>query len=70
MTPPGRSSGWIAGIGPDLRAVQPVSASWAPGHTDFRFIRYRVTFDIAVVGELSTTTPRPVLDFIRFPFRF
>jgi len=42
----------------------------APENTDFRFIRYRVTFDIAVVGELGTTTPRPVLEFVRFPFRF
>jgi len=37
---------------------------------DYRFVRYRVTFDIAEFGDLSTTTPRPVLDFLRIPFEF
>ncbi len=64
---------------PDEQNVFPGVSSWstdideltgAPGNTDFRFMRYRVTFDIAVVGELSTSTPRPVLEFLRLPFRF
>ena len=64
---------------PDESNVFPAVNTWstdidefnaAPGNTDFRFIRYRVTFDIAVVGDLNASTPRPVLDFLRFPFKF
>jgi hypothetical protein len=42
-----------------------------PNVANFRFIRFRVTFDIvADGGQLSFETPIPTLDFLRVPFRF
>jgi len=64
---------------PDQSAIFPSPTSWstditelnaAPGNTDFKFVRYRVTFDIAKVGELDSTSRRPVLEFLRMPFKF
>ena len=64
---------------PDESSVFPDVSLWAtdisqlneaPANTGFRFFRYRVTFDIAEQGELSADMPRPVLDFLRIPFRF
>ena len=41
------------------------------GHPDYRFFRFRVTFDISAQGApLSFNTPIPSLDFLRIPFRF
>jgi hypothetical protein len=42
-----------------------------PNAANFRFIRFRVAFDIvADGGSLSFETPIPSLDFLRVPFRF
>lgn len=42
-----------------------------PAHR-LRALRYRVTFDLDVgnEGQLSLSTPRPRIDFLRLPFRF
>jgi hypothetical protein len=42
------------------------------GNADWRFIRFRVRFDIdaTMSGNLSGSTPRPDLDFLRIPFLF
>lgn len=42
-----------------------------PNAANFRFVRFRVTFDIvADGGQLSFETPIPSLEFFRIPFRF
>jgi len=65
---------------PDENNIFPDILTWAtdvgdlnlaPNNTDFRFIRFRVEFDIlADDSELSFNTPRPVVQFLRLPFRF
>jgi len=64
---------------PDQTAIFPGPGDWAtdigtlstaPGNKEFRFVRYRVTFDIAKEGELSSSSLRPVLEFLRIPFEF
>lgn len=41
------------------------------GNPDFRFVRFRVSFDVAANGApLTPATPIPSLDFLRIPFRF
>ncbi len=65
---------------PDESAIFPGTLEWAtdigdlsgaPGNTDFRFFRFQLAFDIlADNSDLSFNTPRPVLDFLRIPFRF
>jgi hypothetical protein len=42
------------------------------GNADWRFIRFRVRFDIdaTMSSNLSGSTPRPDLDFLRIPFLF
>jgi hypothetical protein len=51
---------------PDIETV-----NTHPNVANFRFIRFRVTFDIvADGGQLSFETPIPSLDFLRVPFRF
>jgi len=43
----------------------------SPNNTDFRFLRFRVSFDIAATGSsLSFNTPRPSLEFLSVGFRF
>jgi hypothetical protein len=56
----GVPSAWVADI--DL----------LDGNADWRFIRFRVRFDIdaLMTGNLSGSTPRPALDFLRIPFFF
>jgi hypothetical protein len=42
-----------------------------PNNTDFRFLRFRVSFDIAATGSsLSFNTPRPSIEFLTVGFRF
>lgn len=42
-----------------------------PNAENFRFFRFRATFDIlADLSPLSFTTPIPALDFLRVPFKF
>lgn len=64
---------------PNESAVFPAAGQWAndisaltnaPGgvNSSFRFLRFRVSFDIG--SNLSFDTPRPALDFLRIPFRF
>ncbi|MDP6408618.1 MAG: hypothetical protein QGI46_04495 [Planctomycetota bacterium] len=65
---------------PDESAIFPGTSAWstdigalsgAPGNTDFRFFRFQLSFDIlADNSDLSFNTPRPVIDFLRIPFRF
>jgi hypothetical protein len=42
------------------------------GNADWRFIRFRVRFDIdaTMSSDLCGSTPRPDLDFLRIPFLF
>jgi hypothetical protein len=42
------------------------------GNPDWRFVRFRVRFDIdaQMTGVLNADTPRPALEFLRVPFRF
>lgn len=43
----------------------------APGAADFRFFRFRVTFDISANGDpLTVDTSVPSIDFLKVPFRF
>ena len=43
----------------------------AVGAANFKFVRFRVDFDILADGSsLSFTTPRPKVDFLRLPFKF
>jgi hypothetical protein len=38
---------------------------------NFKFVRFRVDFDILADGSsLTFTTPRPEIDFLRLPFKF
>ena len=39
-------------------------------NTDYRFFRFVVDFDIAAIGDLSFSSPRPSLEFLRVPIRF
>jgi hypothetical protein len=60
---------------------QPNEAAATPWTTDienlnssmnnpqFRFFRFRVTFDLGI-GNLTTSTPVPSVEFLRIPFRF
>jgi hypothetical protein len=42
-----------------------------PNSTNFKFVRFRVDFDILADGSsLSFSTPRPRVDFLRLPFKF
>ncbi len=42
-----------------------------PNNPDFRYLRFRVEFDISAMGgSLTFATPRPQLDFINIGFRF
>ena len=60
---PGVISAWVSNI----TLLDPNSA----GHPDYRFFRFRVTFDISATGApLSFSTPIPSIDFLRIPFRF
>jgi hypothetical protein len=56
----GAPSTWVADI--DL----------LDGNPDWRFVRFRVRFDIdaLMTGNLSGSTPRPALEFLRIPFFF
>jgi hypothetical protein len=41
------------------------------GNPDYRYLRFRVVFDVAANGSpLTPLTPIPSLDFVRLPFRF
>lgn len=43
----------------------------AAGAANFKFVRFRVDFDILADGSsLSFSTPRPKIDFLRLPFKF
>ena len=43
----------------------------SPINRDFRFLRFQVEFDIDKLNQgISPTTPLPVLDFLRLPFRY
>lgn len=62
---------------PDASNVFPAPGTWtgdvsdlngAPANDSFRFFRFRVTFDVG--GNLSFSTPKPKVDFLRIPFRF
>ncbi len=65
---------------PDESAIFPGNNAWATdvddlsgalGNTDFRFFRFQMSFDIlADNSDLSFNTPRPIVDFLRIPFRF
>jgi len=60
---PGALSAWVK----DISLLDPNSS----GHPDYRFFRFRITFDISAQGDpLTFSTPIPSLDFIRIPFRF
>ena len=51
----------------DISLLDPNTA----GHPDYRFFRFRITFDISAQGDpLTFSTPIPSMDFIRIPFRF
>jgi hypothetical protein len=51
----------------DLASLDPN----VPPNPDYRFVRFRVAFDLAADGApLSPLTPVPTLDFVRIPFRF
>lgn len=65
--------------GPDEGGVYPGLDLWsndisqltnAPGglNGSFRFLRFRISFDIG--SDLNFDTPRPSLEFLRVPFRF
>ncbi len=42
-----------------------------PNAATFKFVRFRVDFDILADGSaLTFTTPRPTIDFLRLPFKF
>ncbi len=42
-----------------------------PNAANFKFVRFRVDFDILADGSaLTFTTPRPTVDFLRLPFKF
>lgn len=59
----GASSPWRS----ELAALDPN----VPPNPDYRFLRFRVAFDLAVDGSpLTPQTPVPSLDFVRIPFRF
>jgi hypothetical protein len=64
---------------PDTSNIFPGNGQWANDinaltnapplvNTQFRFFRFRVSFDIG--SDLNFDTPRPSLDFLRVPFRF
>jgi hypothetical protein len=56
-------SAWVT----DISALDTTAGS----STVRRFLRYRVSFDIAVGGApLNSSTPRPTLEFLRMPFKF
>jgi len=58
----GSASAWVA----DPTALNPL-----PGASAFRFLRFRVRFDVSVGGApLTPATSVPSLDFLRLPFRF
>ncbi len=43
----------------------------AAGAANFKFVRFRVDFDILADGSsLTFSTPRPKIDFLRLPFKF
>jgi hypothetical protein len=59
--------------------IYPTPSTWssdvldwenAAHNSEFRFIRYRVTFEIAINETLDSSSPRPILDFLRFPLKF
>ncbi len=51
----------------DITTIEPNVS----GHPNYRFFRFRVSFDIAANNEdLTPQTPIPGLDFLRIPFRF
>jgi hypothetical protein len=57
------ASAWVT----DISALDTTAGS----STVRRFLRYRVSFDIAVGGApLNSSTPRPTLEFLRMPFKF
>jgi hypothetical protein len=42
-----------------------------PNAANFKFVRFRVDFDILADGSsLTFSTPRPTVDFLRLPFKF
>jgi hypothetical protein len=42
-----------------------------PGNSLLRFLRFNVTFDIDAQGQgLTPSNPRPVLDYMKVPFRY
>jgi len=42
-----------------------------PNAVNFKFVRFRVDFDILADGSaLTFSTPRPTVDFLRLPFKF
>lgn len=57
--------------GSEVTAWTPVIAmlNTAPNNSQFRFFRFRVTFDLGLT-ELTPTTPVPAIEFLRIPFRF
>ena len=67
---------------PDLTAIVPgpTVKEWTSDHgllnassqnRDLRFLRFEVLFDIdAKSSGLSPASPRPMLEFLRFPFRY
>ncbi len=56
-------SAWVT----DISALD--TAQGAP--TQWRFLRYRVSFDISVNNDpLTAATPQPMLEFLRMPFKF
>lgn len=60
---PGALSAWVK----DISLIDPNSG----GNPDYRFFRFRITFDISAQGApLTFSTPIPSLDFIRIRFRF
>lgn len=62
---PGQASPETGGWASDIQALN------IPESADFRFVRLRITFDIqADGGSLTSSTPRPQIDFLRLPFRF
>ena len=59
---PASASAWVA---------DPTGLNGLPGASAFRFLRFRVAFDLAANGApLSPANPVPSLDFLRVPFRF
>jgi hypothetical protein len=48
-----------------------IDALNVPQNTEFRFIRFRVIFDLATDGgPLTVNNPRPLVEFLRVPFVF